>query len=547
MHGEADQSEVIRLLSTSAVHGGAPVQRIDTHASVVFLTGTRAYKLKRAVKYDYLDFSTLELRKRFCEAELRVNSRMAPTLYRRVVPVVRSSGGALALDGEGTPVDWVIEMNRFAQDALFDRMATGGRLELALMAPLAEEIASFHDACEPRPEFGGEQGMARVIQGNAAGFREFGSGTLDDAACESLTRTAVESLRRGARLLESRREAGFVRECHGDLHLGNIVLFEGHPTLFDAIEFNDDIACVDVMYDIAFLLMDLWHRGLPSHANAVLNSYLSATQDLEGLAVLPLFTSCRAAIRAKTTATAARVQREPAPQRQMQVSAREYLDLAIRLLLPPAPAIVAIGGLSGSGKSGVARALAPSLGVAPGAVILRSDEIRKRLCHTAPLAKLGPAGYTPEMSARVYEALASGAAVVGATGHSVIVDAVFAHAEDRAAVERAARSHGLPFAALWLDAPEQVLLERVARRAADVSDADADVVRMQYAQWSGQAPWMRVDADADEATVVARARRCLQSQLAAAGYFSSRRTNPDEHISSLIPGREAIPVSWTSR
>jgi|RhiMethySRZTD1v2_1073278.scaffolds.fasta_scaffold00329_12 uncharacterized protein len=513
MNERTDQADVVRFLSDPGSHGGAAVERIDTHASIVFLAGTQAFKLKRAVKYDYLDFSTLELRKRFCEAEMRVNSRMAPALYRRVVPVVRSSTGALALDGEGAPVDWVIEMNRFDQDALFDRMAARGCLDLALMAPLAEEIASFHDACEPRPEFGGEAGMARVIQGNAAGFRDFGGGTLDDAASESLTRAAVESLRSGSRLLESRRKAGFVRECHGDLHLGNIVLFAGRPTLFDAIEFNDDIACVDVMYDLAFLLMDLWHRGLPRHANAILNSYLAETQDLDGLAALPLFLSCRAAIRAKTTATAARLQQEPALQGRMQVRAREYLDLAIRLLRPPPPAIVAIGGLSGSGKSTVARALAPSLGAAPGAVILRSDEIRKRLCHTAPLTKLDRAGYTPEVSARVYEALAAGASVIGATGHSVIVDAVFARAEDRAAIERAARSCGLPFAALWLDAPERTLIERVTQRASDVSDADADVVRMQYAQWSGDAPWLRVDAGADEATVAARAHRRLRSQL----------------------------------
>jgi uncharacterized protein len=257
----------------------------------------------------------------------------------------------------------------------------------------------------------------------------------------------------------------------------------------------------------------LWHRRLPRHANAILNSYLSETQDLDGLAALPLFLSCRAAIRAKTTATAARLQQEPALQGRMQVRAREYLDLAIRLLRSPPPAIVAIGGLSGSGKSTVARALAPSLGAAPGAVILRSDEIRKRLCHTAPLTKLDRAGYTPEVSARVYEALAAGASVIGATGHSVIVDAVFARAEDRAAIERAARSCGLPFAALWLDAPERTLIERVTQRASDVSDADADVVRMQYAQWSGDAPWLRVDAGADEATVAARAHRRLQSQL----------------------------------
>src|SRR5688500_13655233 len=187
MHGDPGQAEAIRLLSDPPTHGGAPVQRIDTHASVVFLAGNRAFKLKRAVKYDYLDFSTLDLRRRLCEAELRINGRIAPAIYRRLHSIVRTPTGALALDGEGTPVEWVIEMARFDQEALFDRMAAAGRLELAHMVPLAEEIASFHEACAVRPDLGGEAAMARVIDGNAAGLLEFGPDALDTAACDSLT------------------------------------------------------------------------------------------------------------------------------------------------------------------------------------------------------------------------------------------------------------------------------------------------------------------------------------------------------------------------
>ena len=274
MHGEPGQAEAIHLLSDPATHGGAAVQRIDTHASVVFLAGNRAFKLKRAVKYDYLDFSTLVLRKRFCEAELRINGRIAPAIYRRLIPVVRTSTGALALDGDGTPVEWVVEMVRFDQEALFDRMAAAGRLDVTHMVPLAEEIASFHESCAARPEFGGEAAIARVIDGNAAGLLEFGRDALDTAACDSLTVASRAARRRCGPLLELRRKTGYVRECHGDLHLGNIVLWAGRPTLFDAIEFSEELACIDVMYDLAFLLMDLWHRALPQHANTVLNTYL---------------------------------------------------------------------------------------------------------------------------------------------------------------------------------------------------------------------------------------------------------------------------------
>lgn len=512
---EAGQADAIRLLSDPATHGGAPVQRIDTHASVVFLAGDRALKLKRAVKYDYLDFSTLDLRKRFCEAELRINGRIAPTLYRGVIPVVRTHTGTLALEGDGTPVDWVVEMARFDQDRLFDRMATAGRLDLEHMVPLAEEIASFHESCAARPDFGGEAAIARVIAGNAAGFHEFGRDVLGTVACDSLTLASRTALRHHPALLEQRRKTGFVRECHGDLHLGNIVLWADRPTLFDAVEFNDDIACIDVMYDLAFLLMDLWHRTLPRHANTVLNTYLRETRDFEGLAALPLFLACRAAIRAKTSATAASLQADADTQREMNVRARDYLGLAARLLRCHPPALVAIGGLSGSGKSTLAHALAPGIGAAPGAVVLRSDEIRKRLWGTSRLTRLEPAAYTPEMSARVYETLALDAAAVLATGHSVVVDAVFTRAEDRFAIERVARIAGVPFSALWLEAPEDVLIERVTRRGPDVSDADAAVVRMQYAQSAGDVRWSHVDAAVGVEHVVVRARTALQRQMVA--------------------------------
>ena len=510
---QGDQAEVIRLLSDASTHGANEVQRIDTHASIVFLAGTRAFKLKRAVKYDYLDFSTPSLRKRFCEAEMRVNGRTAPALYRRVSPVVRTPTGVLALGGEGVPVDWVIEMTRFEQDDLFDRMAAAGRLPLAQMASLGDEIASFHESCLPRPEFGGAAGLARVIDGNAAGFREFGEAGLSPAVCDALTIRARGAWRRCQTLLEQRRVEGYVRECHGDLHLGNVVRFEGRPTLFDAIEFNDDIACIDVMYDLAFLLMDLWHRSLPAHANAVLNAYLARTHDLAGLAALPLFLSCRAAIRAKTTATSGPLQPTPERRQQLLTSAREYLDLAVRLLDRPPATIIAIGGLSGSGKSTMARRLAPCVGAPPGAVVVRSDEVRKRLWGASALTKLGSAAYSPAMSARVYEALIAEAAAVVAAGHSVIVDAVFARAADREAIEQAARGAGVPFAAIWLDAPEPVLTERVEQRGPDASDADGHVVRMQCAQWADDVRWARVDAVADQDSVLARVRTQLQSQM----------------------------------
>jgi len=232
-----------------------------------------------------------------CDAEVRLNRRTAPDIYRGVVPITREPGGALAFGGSGPPVDWAVEMNRFPQDALFDRLAATGRLDLELMRPLAAAIAEFHSIAEPRTDHGGTPGMAWVIEGNAVGFAEYGANVLDPLACRRLTDASRAELDHRGALLDERRASGFVRQCHGDLHLRNIVLLDGRPTLFDGVEFNDKIACTDVLYDLAFLLMDLWRRGLPRHANAVWNRYLAETRELSGLSLLPLFLSCRAGVR----------------------------------------------------------------------------------------------------------------------------------------------------------------------------------------------------------------------------------------------------------
>ena len=270
-----DQTAVIDFLAAPSTHGGGTVERIDTHASVVFLAGERAYKLKRAVQFDYLDFSTSERRRSLCEAEVRLNRRTAPTLYRGVLAVTREADGSYALGGNGTPVDWLVEMSRFPQEALFDRLASAGALGIELMSPLAAAIADFHKSAEHRPDHGGKAGMSWVIEGNAAGFAEFGQSCLDPSAASRVTDDSRRELERRADMLEHRRQSGFVRHCHGDLHLRNIVLLEGRPTLFDGVEFNDEISCTDVLYDLAFLLMDLWRRGLPRHANVVWNRYLA--------------------------------------------------------------------------------------------------------------------------------------------------------------------------------------------------------------------------------------------------------------------------------
>ena len=508
-----DQSAVIAFLVEPATHDGARVERIDTHASIVFLAGERAYKLKRAVLFDYLDFSTCDRRRSLCEAEVRLNHRTAPSLYRGVVAVTRREDGSYALGGKGAPVDWLVEMNRFPQEALFDRLASAGQLDLGLMSPLAAAIAEFHMSAEHRVDHGGKKGMTWVIEGNAAGFAEFGRPCLEPSASYRVTDDSCGELERRAALLEQRRESGFVRQCHGDLHLRNIVLLNGRPTLFDGVEFNDEISCTDVLYDLAFLLMDLWRRKLPRHANVVWNRYLDETGDLDGVPLLPLFLSCRAAVRAKTSATAAQLQNDVPRRSELHGLAREYLAMAEQLLHPRGPYLVAVGGLSGSGKSTLALGLAPLVGAVPGAVVLRSDETRKRLCGVPLLEHLSSEGYSSRVSGRVYATLAERAALIVRGGHSAVVDAMYARASDRQVIEQVAAAASVPFIGLWLEAPEPVLIARTERRRNDPSDADANVIRMQSAQGAGEIGWCRIDASLSGPSVLSRATARVRAQL----------------------------------
>jgi aminoglycoside phosphotransferase family enzyme/predicted kinase len=517
-----DQTDVIEFLAAPSAHGTASVERIDTHSAIIVLAGERAYKLKRAVRFDYLDFSSVERRRTMCEAEVRLNRRTAPDIYRGVVPITRETGGALTLAGSGPPIDWVVEMNRFPQDALFDRLAAAGSLDLELMPPLAAAIAEFHRIAEPRTDHGGKPGMEWVIEGNAAGFSEFGQEVLDPLACRRLTEASRAELDTRGVLLDERRASGLVRQCHGDLHLRNIVLLDGRPTLFDGVEFNDEIACTDVLYDLAFLLMDLWRRGLPRHANAIWNRYLEDAGDLSGMSLVPLFLSCRAAVRAKTSATAARLQPDVRRHTELQVTAREYLAMAERLLQPPGPSLVAVGGFSGTGKSTLAFGLAPLVGAVPGAVVIRSDEIRKRLSGVSPLERLGPEKYCSEMSERVYATVAERARVTIRAGHSAIVDAVYARPGDRQAIERVAADEAVPFVGIWLEAPEATLIARAEQRRNDPSDADAAVIRLQQREGTGVMEWHRVEASRPPDVVLEDASRFVQELVQRAPNIAAR-------------------------
>lgn len=505
-----EQDEVIAFLSRADSYDFGPgtVERLSTHISHVFLAGAFAFKLKRAVHYTYLDFSTREARRAACEAELALNRRTAPGLYLGVRAIGRTPGGALAFGAEPAE-DWVVVMRRFDQALLFDRLAEAGRLDEALMRRLADRIVAFHDQAAVEPGFGGCGSLRTVIADNHACFGEV---ALDRGRIDALHRHSGEALARVGAILDRRRAEGKVRRCHGDLHLRNICLHEGEPLLFDCIEFSDRLACIDVLYDLAFLLMDLLHRGMDGFANLVLNRYLDARDETDGLACLPLFLSLRAAIRAHVGAFAARGMAE-AEARPRLAEAGAYLDLALRLLEEGRPVLLAVGGLSGSGKSTVAAGLAPELGRKPGARVLRSDLLRKRLCGVAPEQRLPEEAYAPAVSRRVYDELGRRAGALLAAGCSVVADAVFAREEERAAIAAIAAGAGATFAGLWLDAPAGVMEARIRGRSGDISDATPEVLRRQMGYDLGRLDWSRIDAGSGRAETGALARAALSTTL----------------------------------
>ena len=500
-----EQQEVIAFLSEGASHGlpGAAVERIVTHCSMVFVVGERVFKLKRAVRFSYLDYSTLALRERFCRAELELNRRTAPEIYLGLRRITREAGGGLAFDGSGATLDWVVEMRRFAEDDLFDRMAEAGRLTPALMRSLADIIAAFHERAEQTPAYGGGAGLAATIAINDDNLR-LASPPLDGAAIGELAARSRARLGEVGGLLDARRGAGRVRRCHGDLHLRNICLFDGRPTLFDCIEFNDDFACIDVLYDLAFLLMDLIARGFGEHANLVLNRYLDRSGDGGGLPALPLFLAARAAVRAHVTGALIR-SGPPEKKGEAEAAAAAYLALAVRLLERPPPRLIALGGLSGTGKSTVAQALAARLPPAPGARLLRSDVLRKRLAGVAPESPLPRESYSLASAERVYAAMYDEAVAALAAGLSAVVDATFLRPAERTAIAAHAERAGVAFLGLWLEAPAEVLVRRIAARRDDASDADRAVLDWQLGLDVGPIAWQRIDAAGTAAETIARA------------------------------------------
>lgn len=477
---DAEEVEVVAWLE------GGSEKKIETGCAWVFLAGDTAFKVKKRVDLGFLDYSTLDLRFWALERELRFNRAATSDIYRAVRKITRAAGGGLELDGAGDVVEYALEMRRFDEGAVLSAQpwAVDGRLAEAM----GREVAGVHARAELRPQGGGGKALKYTIDSNAKLIRELAPKLGRDRVEALIAATDAEYFRCEA-LLDARRDAGFARQCHADLHLGNILLEDGRPVLFDCIEFNDILSDIDVQYDLAFLLMDLDFRRRRDAAVRVLSAYVDEglrhfdRKLLDGLAALPLMMAVRAGVRTHVQAHSGDIE-----------AASAYLDAGLRHLSPPPPKLAAVGGLSGSGKSTFARLVAPGLGASPGAVVLRTDEIRKRLLGVAPTAALPATVYSPSFYNEVYDTLFADARALLDAGRAVVVDATFIQPELRARAEALAKDAGVPFHGVWLEAEPEVLAQRIEGREGDASDATVATLRMQLERDVGPINWVRVDA-----------------------------------------------------
>lgn len=481
---ETSPGNLVRALQNPELydHPVSGFQVIETHISQVILTGDYAYKIKKPMDFGFLDFSTLERRKHFCEEELRLNRRLAAKLYLEVLPITGTPENPV-LGGNGEAFEYAIRMRQFDQSQLFDRMQENGELAPEMLTSLARQVAAFHQQLPPVAEgkpLGTPEAVFAAMQENFDQIRPL----IDDAdllaQLDNLQAWTESTFERHRELIAHRRADGLVRECHGDLHLANITRFDGEVTVFDCIEFNEPFRWIDVINDLAFLLMDLEFRGESALANLVLNTYLDYRDDFEALPLLPLYKAYRAMVRAKIALFTMGNPELSQPEKDALMQRyRAYAQLAEDYGSIPNHYLLATTGLSASGKTCVSAAMAGELGL----IRLRSDVERKRLYGLAPLeSSRSPTGgnlYTEEATRKTYQRLADLAGQVLGAGFPVIVDAASLKVHERSLLASVAETQGVPFALIHCEAPEALRREWIRKRKGDASEATEALLEAQ--------------------------------------------------------------------
>lgn len=486
----SDQAILIAALLRPACypHPVTAVKHLETHISHVLLAGDFAYKIKKPLALGFLDFTSLNQRKYYCEEELRLNGRLAPELYLDCVPIGGDASRPVLGDRAGPAIEYAVRMRRFPQDALLDRALAAGRLEPRHLDALARRLADFHraiPAADPAAPFGVPERVRQPMLDNFTHTRPLLADPADREVLAAVERWTLAASERLWPRLAERKAGGWIRECHGDLHLGNMVLADtGQVIVFDCIEFNDDLRWIDVINDLAFLTMDLRFRGAGAFAQRVLNTWLEYSGDFAGAALLSYYQVYRAMVRAKINAIQAS---QDSVLQAVRATAREncraYLQLALALAKESPPFLLITHGVSGSGKS---RRTGQLLEQFPGAIRIRSDVERKRLFGLDPLddsgSTLGGGLYTPDASARTYQRLRGLADGLLAAGHPVLVDATFLKRAHRQPFRELASRHGVPFILLDCAADPDTLRARVAarrQRGDDAAEADIAVLERQ--------------------------------------------------------------------
>lgn len=485
-----------------------PIELMQTHASFVVLTGSFVYKLKKPVNFGFLDYSTVAKRQHFCQEELRLNQRSAKELYLEVLAIAKQDNRYF-LGEDGEIVDYAVKMVQFPQETLLSNMFVAGTISIAVIEDLGKVVADFHanaQKSEYISSFGTVEQIRQSIDDNYRQTEKY-IGRAQTPGQYAETKAYTDRyFSEHPQLFVDRVTGGFIRECHGDLHLRNICRWHDRTLLFDCIEFNEPFRFVDTMYDVAFVVMDLAARGRKDFANRFLNTYAEQTGDWEGLQVLPLYLSRQAYVRAKVTSFLLDDPGIPSADREVAAkTAADYYHQAWEYTRTINGKLILISGLSGSGKSTLGKQIASAMG----AIQLRSDAVRKHLGGISLLAKGEASLYAPEMTARTYDRVLELGLKLAAHGFTVILDAKYDRQSLRAAVVHSAQARNIPLQILHCTAPDAVLRDRLQYRTGDITDATVDLLASQQAAWEEFTPAERayvttVDTTQDSSELLAR-------------------------------------------
>ncbi len=455
-----------------------PIKLIQTHCSYVLLTGDFVYKLKKPVNFGFLNYSTLDLRRNFCHEELRLNQRGAAELYLEVLPITLD-GEQYQLNGTAEPAEYALKMREFPSSGLFSTMFEDGKLDESHIEELGRVVARYHSKIETNDyirSFGEIPQVRASFDENYEQTTHYIGGPQTQQQFDQTKQYTDKFFAERAEIFQTRMANNFIRECHGDLHMQNICMWHEQILLFDCIEFNEPFRFVDVMYDVAFTVMDLEARQRKDLANVFLNTYAEQTGDWEGLQVLPLYMSRQAYVRAKVISFLLNDPGVPAAVKEESAKiATPYYTQAWEYTQPRQGQLFLMSGVSGSGKSTAARHLAKRIG----AIHLRSDAVRKHLGGIPLYERGGSDLYSQEMTAKTYGRLLELGILLANQGYQVILDAKYDRAALRGDAIAQSQSHNIPLQIIECTAPVEVLQERLYNRTGDIADATADLLSSQ--------------------------------------------------------------------